>query len=415
LLRPRLAFWFLTAILFSIACGFVWGIVTVRYRLPPYSIIRRVAPISTRERRASQAKPSVVGLKPQRREHELTALPYIAGQIDHDRRSGVLLWDRDKAVPGANLYADEDSQVFRLLDMQGRLIHEWKAPQIDSQTAHRLDDGHLLVVAFDQGLTRIDRRSRVIWSLNERVHHHVQRLNDGGLVTLARVRRKIPEMHPSATLLADQILFLTPDGKVLRRIDLLEAVRRAPWSWLLRSIADQTFEEPGKRPPEIDVLHTNHVEVFDGSHASRSPIYRRGNILVSFPYINTIAIYDPEREEFVWVWGPGNLIGQHHPQVLSNGNILLFNNGASQSEVIELEPESRRVVWRYAPEGFFSDTRGSVQRLSNGNTLITESNRGHVIEVTPSKEIVWHFANPDIDEKGLRKAIYRMIRYEGGD
>ena len=65
-------------------------------------------------------------------------------------------------------------------------------------------------------------------------------------------------------------------------------------------------------------------------------------------------------------------------------------------------------------DDFFSKSRGSVQRLPNGNTLITESDKGYVFEVTPKKEIVWRFANPDIED-GIRQAIWRMTRFVPND
>ena len=52
-----------------------------------------------------------------------------------------------------------------------------------------------------------------------------------------------------------------------------------------------------------------------------------------------------------------------------------------------------------------------MQRLPNGNTLITESDRGYVFEVTPEQETVWRFANPDIDQSDVRIARGRMTRY----
>ncbi|HJP05426.1 MAG: hypothetical protein QGG67_07840 [Gammaproteobacteria bacterium] len=33
--------------------------------------------------------------------------------------------------------------------------------------------------------------------------------------------------------------------------------------------------------------------------------------------------------------------------------------------------------------------------LPNGNTLITESDRGRLLEVSPAGEIVWEYVNPD--------------------
>ena len=52
-----------------------------------------------------------------------------------------------------------------------------------------------------------------------------------------------------------------------------------------------------------------------------------------------------------------------------------------------------------------------MQRLPNGNTLITESDRGYVFEVSPDHDIVWRFANPDVQNDNVRIAIWRMTRY----
>ena len=128
--------------------------------------------------------------------------------------------------------------------------------------------------------------------------------------------------------------------------------------------------------------------------------------------INTIAIVDGNTREIIWAWGPSNLTFQHQPTFLENGHILIFNNGTSTSEVLELDPMTREVVWRYAAKDFFSATRGSVQRLPNGNTLITESDRGYVFEVTPEKEVVWSFANPAVNRQGVRDPIWRMTRFQ---
>ena len=53
---------------------------------------------------------------------------------------------------------------------------------------------------------------------------------------------------------------------------------------------------------------------------------------------------------------------------------------------------------------FFSYNISSVQRLPNGNTLITEGQYGRVFEVTTEGEIVWEFVHPE-DGK-----VYRTYR-----
>ncbi len=130
--------------------------------------------------------------------------------------------------------------------------------------------------------------------------------------------------------------------------------------------------------------------------------------------MNLILIIAPDSGRILWSWGPGILDWPHMPTMLQNGHILVYDNGAHRtySRVLELDPVSREIVWEYRadpPEAFYSQTRGSSQRLANGNTLICESERGRVFEVTPEGEVVWEFYNPDL-RKGKRRLIYRMER-----
>jgi len=59
-----------------------------------------------------------------------------------------------------------------------------------------------------------------------------------------------------------------------------------------------------------------------------------------------------------------------------------------------------------------SDTMGWVQRLSGGNTLITETNSGRVLEVTPANRVAWEFVNPNrVGKKGeLTAVVFAMER-----
>ena len=84
--------------------------------------------------------------------------------------------------------------------------------------------------------------------------------------------------------------------------------------------------------------------------------------------------------------------------------------------MIELDPVRRELVWTYANEtDFFSSWGGSVQRLPNGNTLITETDSGYATEVRPDGEVVWRFANPNVDNDGQRGNIWRMTRFLPSD
>ena len=140
------------------------------------------------------------------------------------------------------------------------------------------------------------------------------------------------------------------------------------------------------------------------------PIVEPGQVLLSFREIDTIAILDLDEEQIVWALR-GPWLAQHDPDILANGDILLFDNlgnflddegddaqdGVGRSRILQLDPETLEVTWEYEGTDFApfeSDVRASQQRLTNGNTLITEETGGRLLEVTPGGEIVWEYYNP---------------------
>ncbi|MEX1310921.1 MAG: arylsulfotransferase family protein, partial [Candidatus Sulfomarinibacteraceae bacterium] len=316
--------------------------------------------------------------------------------------------------PGVNFYSSRIRTSARLIDNDDRELHVWSRPGDDGwEHAELLPGGELIVVVNQREIFKLDRNSELEWRLEIAAHHDLAVHPSGEIYALTNEERLRPEIHPEVPVIEDFIQILTPDGRPTERISLLDAMRSSDFAFLLASPQHLPSDRRTGERPRLDMLHTNHIEIFDGSLAGRSPIFAAGNVLVSMRTINTIAIVDPRRKEVLWAWGPTNLHRQHHPTLLDTGNILLFDNGRRRSQIVELDPLSYEVVWRYAPKGgFLSRYRGSAQRLPNGNTLITESDRGYVFEVSPDHEVVWRFANPDVQPDGLRIAIWRMTRFD---
>ena len=343
---------------------------------------------------------------------QLQALGYVDGTVDPDfELADVVTHIKEAAHQGYNFYSSRRDSGARLIDMQGQLVHEWRTSRKGQwQHAELLRNGDVIVIVKDKRLTRYDKDSNEIWSIDGRFHHDLWIVDDE-IYVLSRVAKKQEYVHPASTVVVDLIEVRSiEDGALKRRISIPETLDKSDYAFLLPSIAH--YRTTSKKN-ELDILHTNHVEVFDGWLAHRHPIYAKGNILISMRNINTIAILDGHTLEVLWVWGPTNLTYQHHPTLLKNGNILLFDNGSKQSRVIEIDPLSGRIVWWYKPgDSFFSATRGSNQRLPNGNTLITESDTGYVLEVSPKREVVWKFANPKVNRKKEREAIWRMTRVD---
>jgi outer membrane protein assembly factor BamB len=106
--------------------------------------------------------------------------------------------------------------------------------------------------------------------------------------------------------------------------------------------------------------------------------------------------------------------------LFDNIGLKLDSNNLRGSRVLEFDPNTMELVWEYSgsPEQpFYSDSRASQQRLANGNTLITESNSGRIIEVDVTGTIVWEYYNPVRlgENKQLIPGIFWATRYEAED
>lgn len=393
-----------------LAAGFAWGYLAHRDQIFPYRLAWNLAVEAGRIEPSRSADEMTVEVSAA--DAAVRSLSYVAGTADpHAERSGVYLHDTDRAFPGFNLYAPRRPQAL-LLAMDGTVVHRWRARSGPWVHVELLDGGGLLAMVKDERLLRLDADSNLLWTREGNFHHDLWVDGDGRIHVLDRTYDLRPEVHPVTRTVVDRVTVLSSDGEPVGNLPILDLIQASPYAFLLPDVRARGIN---RTTPTLDVLHANHVEVFDGRLAHLSPLFREGNLLLSLRTINTILIADPDAGEVLWAWGPSNLVVQHHPTLLDDGHLLIFNNGVGRSEVIELDPLADRVVWRYTADDFHSPTRGSVQRLPNGNTLITESDTGYVFEVTPEGERVWAFANPVFTGDGKRGAIWRMTRFAAGD
>jgi hypothetical protein len=263
---------------------------------------------------------------------------------------------------------------------------------------------------MDLGLIKLDKDSNLLWSYQGRPHHDlfVDESGGGNIYVLSREVRPRNGLREGWTeampILEDFITLLDPQGKELRRVSLVDCILNSDFASL--------FEHTKAR---YDLLHANTVRpiLVDGH-----PIFKRGQVLVSFREIHTIAVVDLEQQKLTWI-ATGMWRFQHDPRLLANGNVLLFDNrgNAGMSRAVEFDPLTQRVVWTYRgqpPDTFHSREAGSIQRLANGNTLLNESQGGRSFEVTPAGEIVWEFYNPNRtgEHNELIAALYDVVRVD---
>ncbi len=358
----------------------------------------------------------------------LHSIGYLEGSSPTPERSGVTVHDTFRTYQGLNLYLSGDLPGAILMDMGGEELHRWRADFLDVwradpgeefpertqgagfwRRAHLFANGDILGIFDWHALVKLDRDSDVVWARFGGFHHDLDVLHDGRIVTLVREARILPRIHEEMPVLEDFLVELDSDGNELRRLSLLEAFERSEMSDVLDDMK-----------PSGDIFHTNTVEALRGRLADELPAFSEGNVLISVRELDVIAVVDMELGEVVWALrGPWSK--QHQPTVLDEGSILLFDNAPERkaSRVIEFDPVEMELEWFYGgseTSPFYSETCGSNQRLPNGNTLITETDRGRAFEITPDGEIVWEFVNPAQtgENRELIASLFEVVRLPPG-
>jgi len=370
----------------------------------------------------------------QRSFEQLKSLPYLswvsAGKSLEKR--GVVLNRHAQSDQAYNIYTDDGFPDAYLIDMSGKTVHTWSDGRSRWHHVEMLENGDLLGIVTGQSIVRLDWDSNVKWSKKIPAHHDLDVAENNDIFTLIKKDELVFKSGSPLPIINDYLVVLSPDGKVKNNYSLLDIIREKlpsdlsgqvyrwwlrryfPWRNLLKTLRINMLKLIGVEGCcYYDVFHTNTIEIIDRDIEG---LCEKGNLLICVRELDLVGILDPEKEELIWSWGPGVLDRPHNPTLLENGNILVFDNGKRRtySRIIELNPLTEQIVWSYEsrpPEQFHSKVRGSCQRLPNGNTLITESNKGRVFEVTPDGDIVWEFYNPRMNMKfKTRRAIYRMTR-----
>jgi hypothetical protein len=392
----------------------------------------------------------------QQRLEMLRSVPYLGLSQSEAAKgdTGVVLHDADRTWPGYQLACRLSAGEAYLMDMEGRKVHRWRyppGPYGGEDHAILLDNGDVVVIKKFSELARYDWNSDLIWRRRFEPHHDVALAPDGSFYVIDQ------EMHQyrDAAVSFDVLVHLSANGELIdrwsthdHRQEIVHTLSREPH---LDRIA-RRFQgrlpgsgshglnelEPNNQPEGLDrseplgrfdsdsagahgtdrryeYFHMNTVGVLpDNDLGRQDDRFRPGHLLVCFRNINLIAVLEKDTYRLLWGWGEDELQWPHHPTMLPNGHILIFDNGIHReySRIVELDPLREVLVWEYAarpPEDFYSPTRGSCQRLPNDNTLICESDEGRVFEITADGEMVWEWLNPAIIG-GHRETVYRMIR-----
>jgi len=347
-----------------------------------------------------------------------------AGPSVHPR--GVTVFKPDKCDCGY-LLEFYRRRVPILMDMNGNIVHIWKNVSgigrmqllsngnlvvTNNGPGGRFDlpagvsDSDLDVLGEEGTMLEVDWEGNKVWEYKppSAPHHDFERMENGNTILIHselvpdETKSKIEDSERrAAPVKADCILEVNLEGETV-------------WEWHEYEHLD--INQYSKSDGLQDWTHTNTVQVLPTNHwyDVGDERFKPGNVLISVRNQDTIYIIDRDSQDVVWQYTgdyKGGLAHQHEPHMIEPGlpgagNIIIFDNGIGCrkishegcSYILEINPVTNEIVWKYEHgHEFYSATAGVQQRLRNGNTMITSSTGGRVFEVTVEGEIVWEWVS----------------------
>ncbi|MFA6438114.1 MAG: aryl-sulfate sulfotransferase [Bacteriovoracaceae bacterium] len=200
--------------------------------------------------------------------------------------------------------------------------------------------------------------------------------------------------------------------------------------------------------PISETYMNTAASAFDYIHVNAYDVDTDGNLLLCFRNTCDIVKLNRMTGEIMWRMGgkknqftffgeneankPAYYTFQHGFNQLPNGNLILFDNGNLHAEQfsraveykIDQVNKTASVVWQYrhSPD-VFAPTRGSVQRLANGNTVIGWGSASFVgvgktmiTELSPANEILFEMESLDkMPSYRAQKYVWNGHRVPAGD
>lgn len=425
LLRDVSLTFFMLSIMFFI---FVFGVLIGRYKFFPYSIFAR-------------GWHGIIDWK-YNYKHNLEIVP--EKHINKPRKPyQQSFFKKSGAWPGVTLVSSfiknetKSNPGLFLLNIEGDIIHEWivsinkifpekKIHDWDTLItgAVLLKNGDVIFNFNGHGIVKLDWCSNVLWKAPLLTHHNIFIDENGNIWTAGKKRsksRNFKTQYPKNLEIKnpDVILQLSPQGKLLKEIDLLEVITNSDLKGTLFANGQQQLYHKNIAD-STKFTHLNDVEVLGKKISKEYPLFETGDIMLSLRSLNMIMILNGKTGLAKW-WMIGPFLRQHDPDFDGMGCISIFDNMGGgpkddigfASRIISINPVTRDVKVTYRaspPENFYTHEQGSHQILPNGNMLITETFQGRIFEVNSEGIIVWQYITKWDDERVINP--YQAERYE---
>ena len=325
------------------------------------------------------------------------------------------LLDSKRMFKGYNLYNG------KLFDKNGRVIKQWSEDSlgiIDKNGDYYGEKNEAALNHQRPTWGRYTWNDHVIWEKPFLVHHEIYLSPQGTIFVLTLSLHD----YNNHQVLFDNIVEYDKNGKQRQCYSFWKHLQDFK-PYHSRYLIDTNFpgtsllswpNSIGGTEHPLEYFHTNSFFILPPNPLERkNPAFRHGNWLISIFYGSILFILDQDTQKILWhaVGNEivGSLDGQHSASMLSDGNILVFDNGIHRqtSRILVIDPLTLKIKWQYSAPNFFSHDQGFVQGLPNGNFLVTDSKKGHVFELTADKKIVWDYFDTMMKDGDM----YRVTRY----
>jgi hypothetical protein len=291
-----------------------------------------------------------------------------------------------------HLFVEKGYKGYVLVDSTGRIAWHYRTKDYPFG-ADRRKNGNFVFMDKGHGLVEVDRAGSVVNELRQRDPER--------------------EMHHAIVVTPrDTVLYLAFDTEVFNGKPLKgEAI----WEW------NPDTGEDVKRWRSWDfldpALDRSARTAGEWLHANSLSVGPRGNVLVSFHYLDQVMSIASDWKSIEWRLGgvrptiavppEQQTSAQHTAAEIAPNRVLMFDNRTAlqppYSRAVEyvIEGNTARQVWEWRPRTHdnYAAAVSSARRLPNGNTLIGfgmvkgrngSSGPTEAFEVTTDGTVAWH-------------------------
>ncbi len=385
------------------------------------------------------------------------------------KESRVMYYDSTNTQPGVILLDMVSQSKCDLIDRDGNSLKKYPFGLICF-----LNDGSMLGKK-DSFLVKLDSSLNILWKtrFDFELHHEITVDDNGNIYVFGSHTHSFMGYN----IRFDIVNILSKGGKLIYEwcvFDHLEEfiaiISKSAWLKHLpltfekcESIEQYIRQDPLRFivPTDADCdcryefTHFNALQVIPENKLTvKIPAFKKGSLLISFHPYSCYGILDTSTDKIEWVGYLPERTRLHFPNLTADGTILVFQNctplgwtprGGYDSlqaafleqtphEILKQQPEPRlwtsvteydpltnQKVWEYTTdpkESMCATSRGSAQRLPNGNTLVaatTKEQGGRAFELTPDKKIVWEYSYPEIDEQDSVPIGFYRVKWISND